>query len=474
MFKRVSSLCAILFGFFLLCSVGYADSQDDWKSAPTIVSVYELEKGKIFIEWEGSAQLYQVKLDNEVAATSNLNNTTIDIKSGSHRISVIPVRYESTNTDTNVEFSIGIFSANLDLSVFGIDPQNLETGTPSDAIIVDYSVDPLFSAKPEIIGGETDFDNRIRLSFTDKYFCDIYRIVIKSGKDSIAIEFDTNDEDAIPFIKKSNSTVTITLDPDFLRSKGCFVPELDESYTFSVQLRKTITCLYGEMRTPIRHDSGVSKTFTYTPLAAWKAAPTVTYASQTADGQITIEWDHEDNGLGCQYEIIQKSKILGIKKSSEVVGTTASHEFSLNDLINGEYYFTVTPILAGEHGTSSSEVSIKLENEWIAAPILSCEQMVDGQIKLSWTTAEAVDSYHITVYTGDSTSLLRFVNLDYNKYTEFDVVPSGENMEYLFEYNKSEEDASNIRLKFEIYGIHYAANGEKQNSTTSNATLQLN
>ena len=83
-----------------------------------------------------------------------------------------------------------------------------------------------------------------------------------------------------------------------------------------------------------------------------------------------------------------------------------------------------------------------------------------------------MESYHVTVYAG-SGSLLRYVNLDFKEYTEFDVQAKAGNMEYIFTYGEDIVSDNGVKLKFEIYGIRHAANGTEQQSSSSKQIIAV-
>lgn len=449
----------------------------DWKDMPIITHVYELSEEKLSLEWEGYSDLYQVYVDGKKVSTVNYNTAFIDLKAGVHQIVVIPVKYESKNADKDLGVNFGFkgleAGVNIDLGALGVDPKDLLQGTPSQTFTVSYTPDPLMSAVPEIVSADTDLDDRVLLTFTDHYDSDVYRITIKSGKNANYAEFDTSSADAAALITKTNSRVTITLDQDYLQSRRCFIPELDQEYSFLVKLqRHPNNYVDGQKEESIVLESKESKAFEYTPFAAWKTAPEITYASQTADGQVTLQWVHDVGGLECKYKIIRYDKVLGVKTGENEVGRTSGKEFVIKDLMNGKYTYVIIPLYADEQGLTSEEASVEVQNNWVVAPTLKCELGKDKQVILKWPSSEGTESYHVVVYAG-SGSLLRFVNLDYKKYTEFDVQAKPGDMEYVFTYQDSIDPENGVRLKFEIYGIRHAADGKEQKSATSTQTIVL-
>lgn len=485
--KNAVSILLIAILLVSFCIPAFAEDED-WKEMPVLTHCYEYSKEKskekIYLEWEGKADCYKIYVDeNDVFGknkVTNLNKASIDISPGINHIIVVPIKIVSKNVDTRFDIGMNVSigegpeiggSGSIDLGAFGIDPKDVLQGTPSQTFTINYTVNPILSATPEITGADTDFDGRVRLFFTDKYASDIYRIAIKSGKDINYVEFDTTSEDAIPYINKTNSSVTITLDQEYLKKQRCMIPELDQKYSFSVQLQQWPENLVdGIKETGTVLCSKDSKAFDYTPYAAWKNAPEITYASQTADGEVTLQWEHEDNGLGCEYKIISVEKVLGVKKGQKEIGSTTDRKYTVKDLMNGKYTYTVVPVLSREEGIASEETTVEVQNNWVAAPVLECEQSGNQQILLKWTAPDGVESYHITVSAG-SGSVLRFVNLDYKKYTEFDVQAQPGSMEYVFSYDEIINPENGTKLKFEIYAVRHTADGAEQKSAASSQTI---
>ena len=465
-------ICAAVFAV-VSATVSAADSED-WRETPVISHVYEVDKEKISLEWEGKADLYQVYVDSKKVKTVNINTAIIDLKPGLRQITVVPVHYESKNADTNVDIKIaGIVDGSIDLESLGVDPKDLLRGNPSAPFKINYTANPFFTAVPGIIGAETGFDDCVRLSFTDKYDADIYKIAIRSGKDTNYIEYDPGDEEAAAFITKENADVSILLDKEYLATRGCFAPELDQKYGFSVKLQKWPKDLTdGAEAKDFILESKESKEFSYTPYAAWKNAPEITYASQTADGQILLRWAHEDNGLGCKYRIVRYNIKFGVKKEESEAGQTGEKEFVIKDLLNGKYTYVVVPVLADEQGNASEEAEVEVRNDWVAAPAVECTPGGPGQAVLRWISPPEIESYHVAVSAG-SGSLLRFVNLDYKKYSEFDIEAQPGQMEYVFTYEDEIDPEAGVKLKFEVYGVRHAADGTEQKSAETAQTIVI-
>ena len=463
---------------------------DDWDVEPVITKVYESGKEQIILEWEGNADFYYVYLDGKKAATVNLNYAILNVKRGRHQIQILPIKLESKGNNSTFGFSVSLplpemisailgdtdsleASANVDLSAFGIDPKNILQGARSKVFTLNYNSNQLLDAVPEIVDAGTDFNDNVVLSFIDKYDSDSYGIGIKSGKDITYVEFDRFSPACAEWINKSNSNVTIVLDREYLKSQNCMIPELGEKYTFTVRLgRYAVNLITGEPELTMLLGSKESKAISYTPVAAWKTAPEITYASQTADGQVTVRWAHEADGLNCEYEVVRIDRLLGVKKGQEVLGKTTEHEFVANDLMNGKFGFAVIPVYAKERGDASDEVSVEVVNNWVAAPELSCEALPNNRVRLTWIAASGVETYHIVVYAG-SGSALRFINMDYKEYKTTDVPATAGQMEFDFEYGDELVTDNGVRLRFEINAVRHAADGTEQKSSISKQVFKM-
>ena len=289
-----------------------AKENNDWSAKPVITNIYELTNEKLLLEWNGNAEFYQVYIDGKEVATVNIKFSIIDLKPGNHQIAVIPINYQPKGGDKQFSGSFeiagvselinkieesglseilneipGISIVNnlsdlnigfsLDLSAFGIEPKDLIHGTSSDTFKINYSVNPILNAKPEIISADINKDDNIVLTFSDKYNADRYQLAIKSGNDVNYINFDTGSKKASSLIEKDNTTVSITLDPEYLQANGCIIPELEQKYSFMIKLQKRPTnFINGSNETIALLESKDSKSYDFTPHAAWKKAPVIT------------------------------------------------------------------------------------------------------------------------------------------------------------------------------------------------------
>lgn len=474
---------AFMLAFVLFIPIAaLSEATEEWQTAPVIKQAYEISSGKLYLEWEGKAPVYQVYMDGKSVASVIVNNAVISVEKGTHTLQIYPIN-ETKNAETKIEIGLdaGLVagtsiggSLGLDLAALGLDPKKLVAGNPSEPLSIDYSTSTFFESTPENLMATTNEKDYVLLSFTDRYHADEYVVAVKVGKDVNYVKYTKGEEKADALIQQNKTVVTLTLAPDFLEEQECMVPELDSKYTFSVQLRKYAeNLLTGEKVLTAVHQSKESSGYQYTPVAAWKTAPNITYASQTADGEITLQWDHNDYERGCEYSIMKINKTLGIKTGEEAMGTTNDCCFVVNDLMNGDYTISVVPRIGNEIGAYSAETVVNIKNDWVIAPILSCEEMSDNSVRLSWTAVEGIETYHVTVYRGDNESLLRFIDMDYAKYEEYDIPAVIGEMEHVFTYNEEIDNSKGVKFKFEVYGIRYTANSEEQRTALSSQSLTL-
>lgn len=488
--KRVFLFLVLCIIFFASAAIG--EQAVDWAAAPVITTAYELSEGKLYLEWTGSSPVYQVYMDGKSVADVIVNNAIISVEKGTHSITVYPIN-EEKSADTKIEVGLdgdasislgktgkGISipgingNISLDLAALGLDPKKLTAGAPSETLNIDYVPNGMFSAVPDKPTATIDFSNNVILTFTDRYNADEYVVAVKAGKDVNYVKFNKHSEEASALITKNNTTVTVVLDQNFLQAQGCMLPELDNKYTFTVQLRKYAANLMDDTPiTSVIHESKESSGAVYTPIAAWKTAPVVTYASQTADGQVTLQWTHNDNGLGCKYTVVKQNKKLGVKIGEEEIGTTAERTFVIDDLMNGNHSFAIVPKYNNEVGSASEDATIEIQNDWVVAPTLTCEQIATNQVKLNWATVEGVTGYHLKISKGDNTSILRFVNMDFSDYTEIDIDATAGPSEYIFTYEGDIDPVNGEKFKFEIYGVHIATNGQEQHTSTTSQIITI-
>ena len=455
-----------------------AENNEEWFASPIITKAFEQATGEIYIEWEGKAPVYQIHLDGKKVTDVIVNHHVIKMDKGIHNIVIYPIN-EIREAETKLDFGINVDEVaggnlSIDLAALGIDPKRLASGNPSETLTLDYKPSQIRNGTPDNLSAITDPENRVVFSFADQYTADEYLVTIKHRNDKNYVTFNVNDDKAKELIHKENTVTSLILDPAFLQEQECLIPELNEEYKFTVQLRKYGTnIITGEKERTIINESKVSGELAYKVTAAWKMPAAITFASQTADGQFTIRWNHEDYGQSCEYAVMKIKKVLGVMTGEELIGRAKDHEYIINDLVNGSYCFNIVPLLNDEKGIYSSDANVDIRNDWVVAPELVCEQIGTDEVRLSLKSVANIEKYHITVSTGDTTSLLRFVDLDYSKYAEFDVEATEGEMKYIYHYDKEVDTENGLKIKFEIYGLRHSESGEEQRSAVSVQSLVM-
>lgn len=474
----MKKIVIVLFALLIMLSaMAIAEEDPYWSDAPVIKKAYEQSAGKFYLEWEGYAPVYQVYLDGEKVADVIVNHYVISMEKGAHKIIIYPineVREADTKVDLELNANVIGGGISIDLASLGLDPKHLYAGNPSETLSVDYKPSQITNSTPEGLSAYTDPQDRVVLSFEDQYNADEYLVTVKRKNDVNYLTYRMSNDTDKALVTKLNSNVSLILDQEFLRAQDCMIPELNEEYKFTVQLRKYgISLLESDNSERAILESKVSGEYTYRVTATWKIAPVITFASQTADGQITLEWEHDDYGIGCEYAVMKINKVLGVMTGEEQLGLTKDHSFTAADLTNGGYCINIVPIYNNEKGTYSADANVDVKNEWVVAPELKCEQLDGKRIRLTWKALANIEKYHITVYTGDNNSILRFVDLDYSKYAEYDLDATEGDMEFVYEYDKDIDPENGIKMKFEIYALRYAGNGSEQRSAVSSQSLVL-
>jgi len=134
---------AVFFSFAVSC---YASADEEsWREKPVITKLYEKEKGKIYLEWEGNSSCYRITVDGQKVADMILNHAIIDVKDGQHQIKIVPVGYQPKDISGSValdlggaitsKLGIGSIEGSIDLSDAAKD---IVFGTPSDTFQLDY------------------------------------------------------------------------------------------------------------------------------------------------------------------------------------------------------------------------------------------------------------------------------------------------------------------------------------------------
>ena len=467
----------------LLCSTCViAEESESWSASPALLECYEQGENELYLSWQGNAQLYQVYLDDKSIGNTVSDACTVKIKKGNHRIVVYPIS-EVSETDTKLDLkldlgknkiiAIGGLDLKVDLATFGLDPKKVTRGTQSKTLTINYEPAPILSYTPKDVVLATDREDRLVVSFEDYHNADMYVIYIKRGDDTSKVVYQASNRD--PSCVKQGTEVTIVLEPEYLQANNCIVPKLNEKYKFSVQLQKYPTSfITGDVIADYLISSRESKPIEYTPTAIWKSEPTIGYASQTQDGEVVLEWDHDDNGSGCEYQVTLLKKSFGVKTGEDVIGTVKEKKIVVNDLMNGNYSFQVTPILGTEKGAPSKEASVEVVNDWVAAPEVNHQIISENQVKLSWTAVSGIESYHLLVQITDNSSLLRFVDQNYKKYTELDIpVSDASSMEYLLNFDENSGITPDSKFKVEVYGVRHTADGKEQRTAVTTSVINM-
>ena len=101
--KRI--MIVLLLALLLVVPLALAEGDEQWREAPVIIQAYEMSSGKLYIEWEGYAPVYQVYMDGKSVANVIVNNAVIDMKKGTHTVYVYPVN-EAKMVDTKIDISL--------------------------------------------------------------------------------------------------------------------------------------------------------------------------------------------------------------------------------------------------------------------------------------------------------------------------------------------------------------------------------
>ena len=466
----------------LVCTQAIAEETGDWTSAPVFTKAYEASEGVVYFEWMGNAPYYQVYIDGKETDVVSVPNTLLKVENGAHTVRVFPIN-EADEADENegggIKFGFDLpievgLNFDVDVDALGLEKKDLVAGNPSEDLSFDYRADTIFSSTPGELAAETDEYDRVVLSFVDRNNTDEYIVTIKNGKDIGYVTFDINDEKYAPLVENEGTRVKLLLDPQHLQEQGCLLPELDVEQKFAVQVRKySLDLLSGSVMETVVHESKQSDELKYTPMSVWKNAPEIVSANQTADGQLELVWAHVGESMGCEYNIMLVEKALGVKTGESIIAATSALQYTLSDLEDGKYCFSIAPTKNGQQGIHSKEMDIEIKNEWSNAPSIEIKSKGNKTVSLAWATHESIVSYHISVYAGDNASLLRFVDMDYSLCAEIDI--ENNTPQILFEYNYDEEidPEKGVKLKFEVYGVRYAADGHEQRTSVAEDEITL-
>ena len=275
------------------------------------------------------------------------------------------------------------------------------------------------------------------------------------------------------WIKESADSTQIIIDPAFLQEKNKPIIQPDMDYSFTVLPMKKPVDYIIQGRTDQTLLASKSATVNIKTIPVWKDAPAIIFGEQTADGEITVRWTHPAVELGCQYVITLRNKAVFITTGESELLRVEGSEAVIKDLQNGNYTLVVTPENEGIKGTSSAEFSVTVNNNWSQAPEVALSQLDSRTAKVEITHIYGIESYYIKVSCGNASSLLRFVDLDYSLYDEYTVDAESPTTEFVFKYEKEAKPEEEIKVRFEIYGIHHSDDGTSHHSATKTSQITL-
>ena len=470
--KIIYGYCLLLI-LFLIGSSACEGISENWAVAPILDQAYEISSGNVYLSWKGNAPFYEIHMDGKNVKTLQGNHYTLKVERGSHSFQVYPVVKSQSGADTNFSLDVvGFISAKLDLAAFGLKTEDLALGSPSDLFSIDYLPDPIFSTQIEQPDATTDAQGCVTLIFNARQIADDYQVTIKYGRNDVSyIHFPVGSEETAGLIHTDRNTVSLILDPEYLRQNGSIIPEIGKKYEFTVQLRRyAVDYLTGERNPVVIHDSPYIGKLSYTPTEAWKSAPVITGIRQTADGKVYLNWEHDARAEGCTYLIQQVSGFMN-RNTTDIV-KTGSHEITLPDLENGTYKFRVIPQYKGRSGTASRYADIRVQNKWQEKPSLNCVQVDSSHVRLSWSCPSGVESYHLAVLIPRNT-LPGKLKLTYDVLFETDLEAVPGAMEYLYEYVRPYGESGQDVLKFQLHGIRHAASGDEQQTPQDEKSITL-
>ena len=447
----------------------------DWTEEPTFLSAHETGKDQFTIIWEGKAPVYIVKVDGTDKATVADNKATFKLDNGTHNLQIIPVNRESGRDDIEgITGPISIrTSYNFNLDKYHMKKDHLVAGQFSEEKEINYTAEKIYDASPDGLTSFLDLHGAIHLRFIDHFKSDRYIVSYRTGSDEYSVAFSRDDQESAKWISTTADLIEIVLDPDFLQSKRDPIIQPDKDYTFSVQLqKKPIDYMSNEKAEKTLLSSQRANTSLKTT-PVWKTAPVITFAEQTADGEVTIRWTHPGAELGYQYSVSLRSKAVFITTGESELIKVNGTEAVLKGLQNGNYTLVVTPEVDGQKGTSSAEFTVVVNNNWSQAPEVVLSQIDSRTAKAEITHIFGIEEYHIKILCGDSGNLLKYVDLDYSVYGEYTVDAVSPVTEYTFVYEKEAKPTDEIKVKFEIYGIHHDEDGKTYHSATRTAQITL-
>ena len=446
----------------------------DWTEKPVILSANETGKDQFTVTWEGKAPVYIVMVDGIEKTVVADTRTTFKLDNGLHTVQVIPINRETKRDDIqNITGPITIKTNVSFLDMYHMKKDHLVAGLFSEEYKFTYSSEKVYDASPVNLKASLDLHGAVHLTFTDSMEADAYLVSYKTGNEEYSVTYDKTDEASAKWITTDGDSITIIIDSEYLQSKNSPPIQSDKDYSFSAVLQKKPMDYIAANKADgmLLSSRNASVNLKTTPV--WKDAPVITSGEQTADGEITIRWTHPAVELGGHYVISLRNKAVFITTSESELIRVEGSEAVIKNLQNGNYTLVVTPENEGVKGTSSAEFTVTVNNNWSQAPEVTLTQLDSRTAKVEITHIYGIESYHIKVSCGNSANILSFVNLDYTLYDEYDVNAQSPVTEFVFKYEKEAKPEDEIKVKFEIYGVHKSEDGTAQNSATKTETINL-
>ena len=447
----------------------------DWTEMPVILSAHETGKNQFSVTWKGKAPVYIILVDGAEKTVVADTKATFKLENGIHTIQIVPINRETKRDDIrNISGPITIKTAvNFSLDMYHMQKDHLVAGQFSKEIKIEYSAEKIYDSSPEDLKAAMGLHGEVHLTFTDPLGADNYHVTYKTGNEEYSIAFNKTDDASTKWVTIDDNSVQIIIDPAFLQTNNLSAIQFDKDYSFSVLLQKNPTeyAAKKEKADNILSSKKASVNLKTTPV--WKDAPVITFSEQTSDGEVTIRWTHPAVELGCQYVLSLRNKAVFITTGESELIRVNGAEAVIRNLQNGNYTLVVTPENEGSKGTSSAEFTVVVNNNWSQAPEVILTQLDSRTAKVEITHVYGIESYIIRVSCGNTANILSYVNLDFSLYDEYTVDAKSPVTDFIFRYEKEAKPEDEIRVKFEIYGIHKSEDETLQHSATKTEQINL-
>lgn len=447
----------------------------DWTEKPVILSAHETGKDQFTVSWEGKAPVYIVRVDGVEKTVVADNKATFKLDNGLHTIQVVPINRKTRRDDIqNISGPITINTpVNFSLDMYHMQKDHLVAGQFSEEKKINYTAEEIYDKAPSDLKASISLDGSINLTFTDPINADGYLVSYKTDNKEYSVFYGLSDKTSADWMTRNEKDIKIIVHSDYLQKMNNPAIKPDMDYSFSVlPLKEPEDCisLTKADNTQLAAKNAVVNLKT-TPV--WKDAPVISSGEQTADGEITIKWTHPASELGCRYIISLRNKAVFITTGENELLKIDGTEAVIKNLQNGNYTLVVTPEYEGNKGTSSAEFTVAVNNNWSQAPEVILTQVDSKTVKAEITTIFGINAYSIKVSCGNTANLLSFVDLDYSLYGEYTVDAVAPVTEYTFVYDKDTNPNDEIKVKFDVYGIHNSDDGTVQHSATKTEQITL-